>query len=168
MTEIIFRLNELSIYMQCEPEEIMKDLFIRYAFEAEINLESIYFTCERKKVNENMTVKEFVNSLEDKNKKIAINVMRRQNIKIKERIIKLKGVKCIRCGESCQVRINDSKIYECIKGHNIRLELNELRRKIDKFGRDVNDMIRVLENVNEEVEQYFHAYNNAINDCEMK
>ena len=77
-------------------------------------------------------------------------------------------VKCIRCGESCQVRVNDSKIYECSKGHNIRLELNELRKKIDKFGRDVNDMIRVLENVNEEVEQYYQAYNNMINDCELK
>ena len=39
---------------------------------------------------------------------------------------------------------------------------------ITNFNQDVNDMIRVLENVNEDVEKYFQTYNNAINDCELK
>ena len=168
MNEIIFTFNEISIYIKCDQDEIMRDLFIRFALEAELNIESIFFKYEGKKLIENMTVREFLNSIENKEQKINILVLRKPNIKIKEKLIKLKGVKCIKCGESCQIRISDSKIYECCKGHNIRLELNELRKKIDKFGRDVNDMIRVLENVNEDVEKYYQTYNNAINDCELK
>ena len=187
MNEIHFLFNDLYKKIPCSDNEIMRDIFYKFSFDIEINIDVINFKYEGKPINENLTLNEFKKNYKTSKKKIIITVRKRPNIKINENIIRLKGVKCLHCGEPCQLRITDRKIYECNRGHHIKNELLELKKRIDKFSQgykglssalkkdkykkekiNIPETIKKVGYINEEMEKYYNNYINVIKYYETK
>ena len=102
----------------------LKDIFKKFATNASLDINSVYFLYEGYKVNDKLTISQIINKKDQqKNKiKILVNPIDFQSskdiIQVKN---KSKEVICPQCGDSIKIKIKDYKLtlYDCQNGHKI-------------------------------------------------
>ena len=79
MTEILFNLNGIQTIIQCVGEEKMKEIFKRYASKIQADLNSIYFIYGGNKVNEELSLNEINNQMNNNEERINILVFEKND-----------------------------------------------------------------------------------------
>ena len=140
MSQAEFIYKGVSIIIQCETKDKMKDICQKFKEKAKINNKDLIYSYKGKiGINKDITFESFA-STEDKNKnKISVLVLENEiDLSNKEKdIIKSKDVICPECQEKIKIDIIDYKInlYECKNGHkfeNILLDEFEETQNIDR------------------------------------
>ena len=124
MATIEFIYEQVSTFVQCKPEDKMKDIFQKFETKSGINLKTVFFVCGGRILNGELTYSEISKSKDN----IKVLVYKAHNpddqnerININESITKPKYIMCPECHENIRYKLNDYKInlYECRNGHNI-------------------------------------------------
>ena len=77
--KVKFSLEEVSIKVECNKEEKMKDICQRFAKEINKNINSLLFLYEGNKFNLELSYKEVVNALDEKKNEMNILAYNRKN-----------------------------------------------------------------------------------------
>ena len=70
MVEIIFIFNEQQSTLECKPEEKIKEIFKKYALKESKNIDSLYFSFNGNKINQELTITQFINKSDNKKQNI--------------------------------------------------------------------------------------------------
>ena len=132
MFEVEFYYKGKNTIIQCNLNDKMKDIFIKYGIKLEKDINSLYFLYGGKKLKEELTLEENINKDDMKLKKI--NIIVNDIDKEEEKIInkKSKEIICPTCKESIKIKINNYRIYlnECKNNHRIdNILINEFENK---------------------------------------
>ena len=132
MAQIEFIFENNKTLVQCQKEEMMKDIFKRYASKTKIDINSFYFVYGGNKINDEIKLSELITDMTSINEikilvfKIDIPIENIQNI-----FIKPKYARCPECGENIKFKIINYKIniYGCRNMHKINnILLNEYEK----------------------------------------
>jgi len=130
MTKVIFNYKGIETEMQCNINEKLKDIFIKYTNKEGIDISNLnyFFIYNGNKVNDNLLLSEIINEA-DKQRNIMNILVDDNNKTIKKKfIIKSKEIICPTCGENILIKINEYKInfFNCKNNHEIEnIKLNE-------------------------------------------
>jgi len=163
--------NEDLIKIQCKRNEYIKDIFKRYLFKINKDINDVYFIYNGNKINEELILEEINNK--DKEIKILVSDINGKNNENKENKItsnQYKEIICPECREACLIDIKDYKITlnKCINKHNIEYilldEFNDLQKK-NKLNILCNNCSK---NKNETYEnKFYRCCNCKINICPL-
>ena len=131
MTTINFIYNSKNTIIQCNDEDIIKEIFERFCIKAGIDIESVFFLYDGNKcVNTNLSVSQLACKRDKLRKSMNILVNESEQINKEPSIIESKEVICPKCGENASIYFEDFKIkMECKAGHKIRNMLfNEFKK----------------------------------------
>ena len=123
MVEIEFIYNQIKIINQCNLNDKMKDIFIKFAIKLDKKPDEIYFLYNGTIIKDELTLNEIINSEDiQKNKiKILVNDINHENeLEEEEDCFKpSKNIICPNCKENIRISIHDYKIklYECKNNH---------------------------------------------------
>jgi len=131
MIEIKFIYKGRNIPIQCNKNDLLKDIFNK--FEIKIENNSVYYLYKGNKIDKDIQLEELIKGDDINNINILVNNINEID---KKNIVKSKLVKCPECKENIRIKMNDYKIklYDCKNGHNIEnllLEEYENTQKID-------------------------------------
>ena len=134
MAEVQFIYNGNTINIECNKNEMMKDICKRFINKTNVDNNLIYYLYNGGKVNEELTFEQILNNENINKIKILVNLI--NNEINKNKIIKSKYIICPKCKENIRIKIEDYKIklYECKNNHiinNILLEKYEDTQKLD-------------------------------------
>jgi len=163
MFEALFYYNGNNTIVQCNLNDKMKDIFIRFSTKVEADINSLYFLYGGKKLEEELTLNENINK-EDRelNKiKIIVNDIDKEKEEEKENNIKSKEIICPKCKECIKMKLCNYRIYlnECKNNHridNILIEEFESKQYINQ-NEIICDNCKVLNKSN--------TYNNEFYIC---
>jgi len=140
MAEVEFNFDGKKEIVQCEENEMMKNICQNFIKKIDENQKSIYFSYNGiagNSFNENLTFDQMINSEDKKRNRMSILVSKNEieEEEVKD-IIKSKDIICPKCGESIKIDIKDYKItlFECKNKHkidNILLDEFENTQNID-------------------------------------
>ena len=121
MFEAIFDYKGKNTKIQCNLNDKMKDIYIKFGIKFEKDINSLFFLYGGKKLVEELTLEEIINKDNKKLKKINIIVNDINKEEEKTIIIKSKEIICPICKESIKMNIYNYKIYlnECKNNHRI-------------------------------------------------
>ena len=128
---ITFILNGISLKMQANKNDTLKDIFKKYSIKIEKDIKTLLFLYHGKKINEDLKVKDIDNTNEN------ITILVDDNFVNNEQGKKIKFSKfiiCPICEENCYIDINNYKISlsNCINNHNIKnINFDELKDKME-------------------------------------
>ena len=83
--QIRFKYNQKEIIIQCQKNDLIKDILGHYATKSGLSLDEIYFLCNGKKVNPDETLTQ----LNNKDPEILILVYDKENVKNGDEINKM-------------------------------------------------------------------------------
>ena len=131
MAEIEFIFHDTITIIQCDTNEIMKDICKRYASKIQKDFKAIYFIYNGKILNKGL-LNSFIqnaNQLDKERKKMNLLVYE-TNIKKEKKLSKSKEIICPKCGKNINMKINNYKInlFDCKNGHNINISLKEFEK----------------------------------------
>ena len=139
MSELSFVFNGIQTTVQFIDEEKISSIFKKYCTKIEKDINSLFFLYNGRVINEDLKIKELINSIDRKAGKMKILVYNKNDIATSgnEGIIKSKLIICPKCNEICLIKIKDYKIflYGCKNKHqNDIILLNEFEntQKIDE------------------------------------
>jgi len=143
MIEIEVTYDGRTIPLQCNLNENMKEIFIKFCSKAIVDINSIYFIYNGNVINDNSSLELIINQFDKERKKMTIlSVSKDEQInKEKKRendsFVKAEQVICPKCGEISKINIKDYiiNLYGCKNNHsteNILLENFEETQKIDE------------------------------------
>jgi len=123
MSQVEFKYNGLSLVIQCNENEKLKNICQHFCKKAQIDKNEIFFSYNGKagsEFNEELTFNQMVNSTDKNENKmtILVNNINEEKGK-KDSIIKSNEIICPECGEICKIKFNNYKIslYDCKNGH---------------------------------------------------
>ena len=127
MSEISFLYQSSETLIQCQKDDLMKDICIKFANKNKININDIYFIYNGNKINENLTFTQQVNTDDNIRNKMKILVYKYNDLKKTPKLIKSNEVICPECKEICLLQIIDYQIYlsNCKNGHTKKLFFEE-------------------------------------------
>ena len=124
MATIEFIYEQVSTFVQCKPEDKMKDIFQKFETKSGINLKTVFFVCGGRILNGELTYSEISKSKD--NIKVLVyqgnmDDKTKEQKDFNESITKPKFIMCPECHENIRYKLNDYKInlYECRNGHKI-------------------------------------------------
>ena len=138
MAEIDFNFKNSRTRIQCEINDTLKEISKKFAAKLEVDVNSLFFIYDGKKINEDLTFYNLANTLDKERKKISILVFEDDNtIDDKKNIIKIKQVVCPECKENTRLKFEDYKItlFKCKNNHiinNILLKDYDATQDIDQ------------------------------------
>jgi len=123
--EVVFMFKGLTTIIQCNLNDIMKDIINKFMTKADINNHNLIFLYGGELINKNISLKNLIKDLDYKNNKVNVIVDEMEdddlkNKKNKKQKKKSKYIICPKCQELCLLKINDNyrlKLYECKNGH---------------------------------------------------
>jgi hypothetical protein len=121
MKEVEFIYEERKIIIQCNENDLMKDICKRFASKLSLEMDSLFFIYGGEKINLDLT---FINVAKTANKeanKISIIVYENKIEASSKNELKMKEVICPKCGENARLKITNYKInlFDCKNRHNI-------------------------------------------------
>ena len=127
MIDIEFDFSQLIPSIKANLKESFQTIINKYILKYLFEPDSLNFFINGKQiVNQQIEVENLMNNIEKENKKLKIEVKRKEK-KHKEKehnekkpeIVNSKDIICPRCKEPCRIEIKDYKIkfYECPNGH---------------------------------------------------
>jgi len=123
MAEAIFIFNSTSTIIQCQKDDLMKDICQNFLTKADKKIDECYFLYDGNKINYNLTFNEQINEVDKASGKMKILAFSNESINynIDKKIVTSKEIICPECGENCLLNINDYKItlYECKNRHKL-------------------------------------------------
>jgi len=130
-----FIYNEDLIKIQCKRNEYIIDIFKKYLFKINKDINDIYFIYNGNKINAELKLEE-INNKDNEIKILVSDINDKNNEKIENKITldQYKEIICPECGDSCLIDIKDYKIIlnKCINKHNIEYvlldEFNDLQK----------------------------------------
>jgi len=136
MANVKFNYKGIETIVQCNLNDKIKDIYIKYETKIRKDISELYFLYNGNKINDNLNLNEIINE-EDKKRNI-MNILVNDNneaiIKENEKISN--EIICPNCKESILLKINKYKInlYNCKNNHkinNILINEYENMEKID-------------------------------------
>ena len=139
MDQVEFKYQGLSLVIQCDENEKMKNICQQFCKKAQIDINNIFFSYNGKagnQFNEELTFNQMINSIDKNENKMTILVNNINEEKEKqESIIKSNEIICPKCREICKIKFNNYKIslYDCKNGHVINnLSYDEYEKSQNK------------------------------------
>ena len=121
MFEVLFYYNGKNTTIQCNLNDKMKNIFLRFGIKVEVDINSLFFLYGGKKLKEELTLEENINKDDIKLKKI--NIIVNDIDKEEEKVINIKSkeIICPICKECIKMNIYNYRIYlnECKNKHRI-------------------------------------------------
>ena len=108
MFEVAFNYNGVNTIIQCNLNDKMKEIFIKFGMKIEIDINSLYFLYEGKKLKEELTLEENINEEDKQLKKINIIVGKEEE---KELNVRSKEIICPICKDCIKMNIDNYRIY---------------------------------------------------------
>ena len=134
-----FLFNGLKIFIQCTPEDKMKEICLQFASKIKVNINLLVFLYGGNQMNLELTFKEQASSLDNEKKEM--------NVLVQEKV--LDDFICPKCGE--KIQINEEKIKEIVLANNNIIDtLNGIKFNIDNiFKISTTNIINIqLKNIN--------------------
>jgi len=130
MVEIEFIYNAKKTSIQCQENEILKNIIKRYSTKIMKDVDKLFFLYNGFKINEEYSFKELANNLDKEKKKmiILVNDIESESFKNKDNIKKSKEIICPICRGNARIEFKDYKIklYGCENNHIYEdIQLNE-------------------------------------------
>ena len=166
MIEIEFILNDQIKIVRCNENERLRDIYEKLDMKTHLNINSVNFLYNNDKINDKLSISQFINVKDrQKNKiKILVNLIKENQIGN----IKRKEILCPKCGKSINLKINDYKIslYGCKSGHKFdKILLNEFI-KTQKFE-EPDIICKNCKDKNNINNIHYRCYNCKINLCDF-
>ena len=131
MAKVIYFYEGTQTTIQCDMNDLLKDIFQKFLIKAEINLDKVYFLYDGCKLKEDLTFKEAINET-DKGENIMRIVVQEINKEMqKDSLMKSEEIICPNCYESIRINLKDYKIniYDCKNNHKVdNLTFNEFEK----------------------------------------
>ena len=110
MIKVEFNYNGINTIIQCNNLESIKNICQHYLNKINEDKKDIYFLYDGNKINEELTLKEMMNSEDKKNNKMKILAYKNE-IKLEDNdFIKSKDIICPKCRENIRFEMKDYKI----------------------------------------------------------
>ena len=163
MIEIEFNYNGDINNIRCNENERLRDVYEKIYSNHQQNISSLSFLYNNDKINDKLSINQFIN-VKDKKKnkiKIVVNSGNQQNENIKR-----KEISCPQCGKSIKIKIKDYKImlYDCKNGHKINKILLDEFAKTQKF-KEPDIQCKNCRDKNNIEQMYYRCYKCKINLC---
>ena len=132
MFEVLFDYNGKNTMIQCNLNDKMKDIFIKFGIKVEEDINSLYFLYGGKKLEEELTLEENINKEDKELNKIKIIVNEINKEEVRENNMKSKEIICPICKECIKMKIYNYRIClnECKNNHKIdNILINEFENK---------------------------------------
>ena len=112
MASIKFIYNKIQTIIQCNLEDLMRDICKRFADKINLELNKLNFIYEFKEINYELTFNEQANEYDKQNDIMTIIVYYHKDIDDiwNNEIIKSKDIICPKCGENCLLNIKNYQI----------------------------------------------------------
>jgi len=121
MNEIEFIYNDKKTIIQCQENEILKEIMKRYSTKIMKNIDELFFLYNGMKINEEYSFKELVNNYDKENKKMIILVsdIESESGENNDNIKKSKEIICPSCQGNIRIKFENDKIklYGCENNH---------------------------------------------------
>ena len=163
MSQVDFKYNGLSLVIQCNENEKLKNICQQFCEKAQIDKNKIFFSYNGKagnEFNEELIFNQMINSIDKSENKMTI-LVNNINQEKKESIIQSNEIICPKCGEICKIKFNNYKIslYDCKNGH----EINNL--SFDEYEKSQNkDISKIIcGNCNEK--NMYNSFNKEFYKC---
>ena len=166
MVEIEFIHDNITNTIKCRDNDRLKDVFKRIPNKSNININSVYFLYNNDKINDKLTINQFINVKDKQKNKMKIIVNQVDENENQNEILKNKEILCPKCGRSVNIKIQDYKIllYDCKNGHQSDKILFEEFAKTQKFE-EPNIKCKNCKDKNNINKVYYRCYNCKINLC---
>ena len=128
MSNIEFILNGRKTLIQCNTDEKLKDICLRYSTKIPKDLNTLLFLYGGNKINPELNFNQLANKFDKERKKMTLLVNEINQINLNPNLKKAKEIICPQCKENIRYKIDNYKItlYECKNGHKINnLSLSE-------------------------------------------
>ena len=163
MAEAIFIFNSTPTSIQCQKDDLMKDICQNFLTKVDKTFDECYFLYDGNKIDYNLTFNEQINEIDKASGKMKIVSFLNEspNNNLEKKIVTSKDIICPECGEICLININDYKItlYECKNGH----KLNDIL--LEEYNNTQNiDLSKIICNNCKDVNKS-NSYNNIFYIC---
>ena len=124
MINIEFNLNQRITLIQAKQDDPFSISINSFLKKSNLNTTSVYFLANSRQINPIESVKTYMNSVNEKDKKIQVlvNIIEDDNKDKENVIIKSNDIICPKCKEPCRIEFEDYKIilFDCINGHETK------------------------------------------------
>ena len=139
MASVIFVFNKIPTIIQCEKEDLMKNICLKFSSIINNEFDKLFFLYKGKEINYNLTFNEQAKEGDKKNGKMNVLVYQykdNNNNNENKKLTKSKDIICPKCGESCLLKIKDYQIsfYGCKNNDELNNILLDEYEKIQKLG----------------------------------
>ena len=119
MAQVVFNFNGNDTIIQCDKNDSMKEIFIKYSNKIENEINNLYFIYSGNKINDELTFEEIANEEDKKRYKMNIIVTESNIESTNSTNVLSENIICPDCKESAKIKFNDYKfcIYGCKNGH---------------------------------------------------
>ena len=121
MIEIEFNNNQFITIIQAKMDDLFQDVINKFIQKSLLEPDSVNFIVNGKIVNPNESVESHMSNLdkENKNMKILVSMIEKDDPNKKQVIIKSKDIICPQCKEPCRITTDNYKIklFECVNNH---------------------------------------------------
>ena len=116
MIEIDFKYQGTKICLYCTEKILMKDIFNKFYNKTSLDLNSLNFIYNQKKIDDKLSVAKIMTDDDKKNKKMEILVDLKYG---NNSLIKSEEIICNKCGQNAKIKIKDYLItvYDCKNNH---------------------------------------------------
>lgn len=173
MSKVIFSFNQILTEIQCNENELMENICLKFANKIGKNINSLYFIYSANIIDLKLPFKKVINNSDKKNKYMKILVDKIDTIIIKsnnnKKLIKAKQIICPICLENAFIEIENYKIkLTCNKGHesNILISEYEKTQYIDQ-SKIICDICKEKNKAETYNNQFFKCLNCKNNFCPL-
>ena len=119
MASVIFTYDGRETTIQCQVQDKMSDICIKYASKINTDINQIYFISGGNQLNLELTFAQLANTLDKNSNEINILVSDKIKNVSKENLKQSKEIICPECSKNSLIKIKDYKInlYDCQNGH---------------------------------------------------
>ena len=166
--EFIYKTNKATI--QCQENEILKEIIKRYSIKIMKNVDKLFFLYNGIKINEEYSFKELANNLDKENRKMSILVNDIESESSENNnnnnIKKSKDIICPNCKGNIRIKFDNYKIklYGCEKDHIYEdIQLNEFYKL-----QNIDESQIICDNCKKNKSETFNNQFYICNTCNLK
>ncbi len=134
---IEFEYNKIKTKVEIEIEQLIQDAVKLYLTKEKLDLDSLEFIYNDKKINLNDKIESLMTNINNDNDNIIpIQVISKNNSNNSINLEKYE-IKCPKCSEPCRIKIENYliKLFDCKNNHKTEnIELDQLKKMQNKIG----------------------------------